>query len=443
MAVTRGAKKPAAPAARQPATAPRGRSWVVYVLLAGILLLGAALRVSNLDVTVRSPDERIYAGQARAALDSGVEGNRRIVSAFRANPQLWQYPPPSRIGYAYAVAAFMKITGNPTEAAGSDLSCLASILMLAVAAWLGLRFLGDWATVFGVLFLAVFPPELVVARRCWTDAPVALAGVAMLYLALEIWSGNRNRWIALLLALVGSAAAMVKETTVMIYAPCLAVALWAALRRARDLRYAAVVAVAAALCGAAAIAILGVCTGGIAMPFRIVLDQIGHNSANAYALEFASGPGYLLFVAFERLSPLTSVLSLEAAALLVAAFWIRRLDWVRGAPRDYSAALVLAWLTVLITVPYALVPHWLNLRYASASFAPLCLLAGAGIWLLFVLLRRLVAGEALRWAAIGGAAIAVILCVSDYQRFEANFVRIPTVDLSVKMVFDALEIPTE
>ncbi len=392
-----------------------------------LLLLGAALRVSNLSITARSPDEKIYAAQARAALQDGMAGTRRVVDAFRRNPQLWIYPSPTRIGYAYLVAGAMSLTGTRDESAGTYVSCLASILTLAVTMRLGLRFLGGWITVLAILFLAVFPPELVVARRCWTDASSGLAATAMLYLTLEIWSDTK-RWPLALLPVAGTAAVLIKETAVLVYAPCLLAALWSVLRRGRDARRASILLAGAVLWAAGAMTLLALSTGGPRVPFQIIVEQARLNATNPYALEYCTGPGYLLLLAFARLSPVTFVLALLGMAQA----------WARPGTRDRVAAALLAGFTVTSIAPYALVPHWLNLRYASASFAPLCLLASAALYQWFLLAKEKLSGGLFRWVAVGGAAAILIFAAADYRRFEQSYVRIPTPDLSVGMVADAL-----
>jgi hypothetical protein len=208
----------------------------------------------------------------------------------------------------------------------------------------------------------------------------------------------------------------VKETTVAVYAGCLLAALWAA---RRDRRRAAILG-GVALAGAAVASVLfAMATGSVAGAVRIVIDQARHNTTNAYALEYASGPGYLLLLAFAKLSPFTIVLALWGLAITV----------VRG----QKTAALLAWLTIGNTALYMIIPHWLNLRYASASFAPLCLFAGAG---LIELLSRL--KTKYRWAAAAGATAALVFAFADYHRFQNAWLRPQAMDLTVKMVSEVM-----
>jgi 4-amino-4-deoxy-L-arabinose transferase-like glycosyltransferase len=414
----------------------RPRRWdrALPAMLAALVLLGAVVRIGHLDVAARSPDERIYAAQARMALEHGLAGTRHVVRMHQQDPRLWPFPPPTRIGYSYALAAAMKLTGAADATAGSWLSCLASVLTLLVTLWAGLRFLGRWPTVAAVLFLAVFPPELVIARRCWTDAPVELAGLVMLIMACEIWSGTKGPRAAVWLPLVGSAAFLIKETTVLVYAACLVAALWATLRR-RDLRAGTVLVGVAALGALGAAGLLALCTGDIRTAVQLITDQARHNAANPYALGSCSGPGYLLLLAFWKLSPLTLVLALASLVATLGRSRIARPAWLRSHLRDDRATVLLAWLTVGNTAIYMLIPHWLNLRYASASFAPMCLFAGVGVYELFFLLKEKSSGGAFRWALIAGTAVVLVSAATDYLRFTTAWLRPGAMDLAVRTVF--------
>jgi len=392
-----------------------------------VFLLGAIVRFSNLDVALRSPDEKIYTSQAQVVLEGGVRGMRAVVGSFLRRPELWSYPPPNRVGYTFLLAAAMKLTGSADPAIGSYLSCLVSILTLGAAILLGLRFLGSWITVFGALFLAVFPPELAIARRCWSDALVGLGGVAMLYFALEIWAGAKKWPPYVLLPLAGSIAVLIKETSVLIYGSCLLAAFWAVAVRNRNFKHAAMLAGAAAGGALAGTALLALTTGGVDVPFEIIMNQVRSNAANTYALEYASGPGYLLLLALERLSPVTLVLALLAMIATTAAPWV---PWLSG----IRSHRLLAWLTIANLAVYMVVPHWLNLRYASATFAPLCLFAGVGAYGLFGMAREKLPAQLRVAAATVGIAVIGLSAAADYQRFEKAFVRALNLDLSVEVV---------
>jgi 4-amino-4-deoxy-L-arabinose transferase-like glycosyltransferase len=183
------------------------------VLLALLLCLAAVLRVANLDnVTLRTPDERVYTRQANAWLQSGQPGIRALVEEYQRDPDARLYPPPTRVGMIRLVAATMRWTGRNDEAVGAIISCFASIASLYMVALIGIRFLPTWAALAGLLLYAVFPAALTIARRTWSDALVELAGLLLVWLACEITRDSRRRIWYLLFAVVGSASITIKES---------------------------------------------------------------------------------------------------------------------------------------------------------------------------------------------------------------------------------------
>jgi hypothetical protein len=96
---------------------------------------------------------------------------------------------------------------------------MASIASLALAIAIGLDFFGGWPAVFGLAFLAVFPPDLLVANCCWTDSLVGLVGTATAYLTFKILAGGTVKPIYFaLLVVTGTLSLLVKETCALFYA---------------------------------------------------------------------------------------------------------------------------------------------------------------------------------------------------------------------------------
>lgn len=384
-----------------------------YAALACVLLFSAALRVASvLNVVDRSPDERVYASRARILLASGLAGARRVAEEYGRDPEQWTTPLPTRVGYTVLVAAAMKITGEADARAGACLSCFASILSLLAAAAIGLRFFGRQIAILALIFLAVFPPDLVLAGRCWQDSVVGLAGLLMFWLTLEIVAKPRG-WIYYAgLATLGAALLLIKETLIFCYAPCLLAVLIT--RRERVALLLSSTVAATLVCGLALAAV----TGGIAETFALVQHASQAVARQPYALQTSSGPGYLLLFGFERLCPLTT--NLSPLGLLAAV-------------RERRIVRLLALLASAFAVAFMVVPHWLNLRFLSPIYVPLCLFAGAGLWHLFqIACRRLPPRLIPVVAACGIAGIAIAL-LADFRRVERAGFR----DLSVGMVFAA------
>jgi hypothetical protein len=155
------------------------------------------------------------------------------------------------------------------------------------------------------------------------------------------------------------------------------------------------------------------------------------NALNPYALEYASGPGYLLLFAFWIVTPIPSLLSLAGLWEL----WSLRLK-PRTLPGGWEPLGGVAFFAVAHIAIAMAVPHWLNLRYVSVAFGPFCMLAGLGCLYLVSASRRLF-GLA-DWRPVVGVALIVVImsAVTDYQYFQRVFVREQTPDLTIRMLMD-------
>jgi 4-amino-4-deoxy-L-arabinose transferase-like glycosyltransferase len=405
----------------------------------GVLLcLGTVLRVANLsNVRSRSPDERVYTAQAKALLEKGQAGLRSLVAGFQQDPAARRYPPPTRLGYLWPLAAAMRLTGGRGERVGAYLSCAASIGSLFILALIGVRFFPSWATFFALLFFAVSPMELAVSRRAWPDALVEFLGLSLVYVAAEITRDSARRIWYLLFVVLGSLGIAVKESGPVGYGFCAIWVLWVLLIERREWVNGAVL-VAGGLAGLAiTIAWLEISVGGLSVFAEIVTSIPSSNAANYYAIKYQSGPGYLLLRALEIMSPVAAVLGLVGLGVLL--FSHRKLNLLH-VPAEAANWPVVGWITLFLLAYLALpmvLPHWLNLRYISVLFGPFYLTAGLGFWYCASLCwnrfktfdRRVFAGLAI--AALSNGAVA------DYNRFQIIVVRDAVQDLSIKMVLDA------
>jgi hypothetical protein len=194
---------------------------MIRLLTAACILLGAVLRIVNLsNVDNRTPDEAVYTRQAAALLHEGFPAIKRMAGEYTRDPAQRLYPPPSRVGYLVLLASTMWITGMSDQKAGAWLSCVASIVGLVLISLIGARFFHPWVGVLSVFLLAVFPPDLVLARRTWQDAVVNCFGALLLYCALRIGSRAAPGWVYVVFVMAGSAFLLIKETSVPIYGLC-------------------------------------------------------------------------------------------------------------------------------------------------------------------------------------------------------------------------------
>ncbi len=393
-----------------------------------VLLLGAAVRVANVgSVKTRTPDELVYTSQATVLLDRGIEGTRSLVSDYLRDPERQLYPPPTRIGYTAFLAAAMRLTGVRDASLGAWLSCAASVGALGLTMLIGYRFFDPWVGLTAGIFLSVFPPELVLARRTWEEALFNCLSLLLMYYAFGIRRNPNLRWRYAVMAGGGAWLLLIKESSPLIFGLCV---LWAGLGLVREKRWRqALMLAGSAVAGlAGAVTAIGVTAGGLAVWLRVFRIVLAANAANPYAIQYCTGPGYWLAAGFWILSPL--VTTLAAAGLVLAFVW-------RGSRlAERNDGIALAVFTLLSAALPALLPHWLNLRYVSFINGALCLLAALAarrIWQWW----RASLGEAEVVPALALAGLVLLLgTVTDYQRFRERYVQSQTPDLAIRMVLD-------
>ena len=405
--------------------------------IAVLLCLGIGLRLSHLSiVSGRSPDETNYTRQANILLQDGTAGLRRMAAEYQRDPAVRLSPPPTRAGYLWMLAATMRLTHHTDESVGASLSTAASIGSLFVLTLIGVQFFPAWATLFALLFLAVSPADLELARRTWADASVGFLGLLLVYVACEITRDPQRRIWHWLFALVGSAGSIVKEFGPVLFGLCLIWVLWVMLIQRRAFRRGLTLMAGSLIAAGVSILWLANSIGGLSVLVQTVINWHGAHEANAYAIEYQSGPGYLLLKAFQMISPVAALFCVIGLAVVVLSH--RRYSVLR-VPACAADWQVIGWLTLFALGYVALamvLPHWLNLRYVSVLFGPFYLLAGLGFWYaasrcwdrLGVFQRRVFAATIILGLGIGAS--------SDYRRFDRMFVRNGLGDLSVKLVLD-------
>ncbi len=392
------------------------------ILLAVLVCVAAGLRIKNFsNVNTRTPDERVYTYQAKTWLESGRAGIRSMVDEYKSDAETRWYPPPTRVGMIRLVADMMRWTGRGDESVGARISCAASIGSLIVLALIGIRFLPPWAACVAMLFYAVFPADLAITRRTWTDALVELAGLLLIWFTCEITrNSKRIVWLPLL-AVVGSLGVLVKESMPVPYGLCALWILWMLVRR-REWSRVAILIGATAIGMGASVWWLSAEVGSLADYVAIVMGIPKENAANPYAIEYGSGSPWLMLQAFWIVAPVASVLSVAG---LLAVF--RK----RERPLVFIAGFTVAYIGIAMAMP-----HFLNLRYVGNTFGTFCLLAGLGCWYLISLGLEWLDVTDRRAFAVLAIAIVVGGAVADYLRFQRYFVRDETVDLSIKMLLD-------
>jgi 4-amino-4-deoxy-L-arabinose transferase-like glycosyltransferase len=391
--------------------------------MAALVCVAAGLRLANFsNVNTRTPDERVYTYQAKTWRESGRAGILSMVDEYKSDPETRWYPPPTRVGMIRLVAVMMEWTGRADESVGARISCAASIGSLIVVALIGIRFLPQWAAYAAMLFYGVFPPELAISRRTWTDALVELAGLLLVWFACEVTRDSKRVVWYPLFAIVGSLSVLVKESMPVPYGLCALWILWVLVRR-REWTNVLILVVATAAGMGASLWWLSAEVGSLADYVGIVMRIPKENAANPYALEYASGPGYRMLQAFWIVAPVTALLSLVGLFVVV----LKK----REQPLVFLTYFTVVYIEIAIATP-----HFLNLRYVGNTYGSFCLLAGLGCW--YLISRGWAWLEESDRRPFAVVAIAIVLggAVGDYLRFRRYFVRDETADLSIKMLLD-------
>lgn len=399
---------------------------ILIILLFSIFTLGISLRLQNLgNVLDRSPDELIYTYQAKTIAAQGTEGIRLLVSKYNATENLWKYPPPTRIGYLYLLAAVMKMTNLMDTKAGVYLSCFFSILSLLILIILGLRFFNQWVTLYALLFMSVSPMSLAIARRSWQESLIECIGLLLIYLACKIMrASNRIIWFVLFV-LVGSYCMLIKSTGVIIYALVMMWLLWVILIKRRFFSRGFLLMALGAIGAGISIAFLVHATGGIPALKEVYTHFRGAVEASEYARAYASGPWYYFFQMLWMLTPLSTVLffigSIGALFLSVD----KNREVILG---------IIFFIAALMAALFIGKEHSLNLRYVGVLYPHFYLISGLGLWYIVLFVRKKLENFSFSIVVTSIIAITIIAAVNDYQNFKRIIVKPGIKDLSIRLL---------
>ena len=409
----------------RPAGASRALPLVLCVALLG---LAATLRCVWFDVPERSPDEQLYTTFGAHIAAEGPGWLARLDRDFNRDLDV-EYPWPNRVGYTCLIGLAMRLTGHRTVRTAEAVSTLASVLLVALTGLLGARFLGAWPAAIAMLFLAVSPLDLALARRAWQDDVTALVTLAMtaafLFAATE--PARRARAAAAAFFALSAWALLVKESTAIPFG--LGTLGLAAIARARTGRLRPALGVL--LAGAAAAAVAALVVTAVCGGWNGLLQTLARarevNAPDDYMRRYQSGGiGYYL-TGLGMLNAVPWLLGGAGALLAIA-----RAPLLAGPavpPRARAATLALAGYALgFCAVAFGYFSK--NMRFLSPVFAPVYLLAGA---LVVAVLGRLRARVSRRAFAAAVAATALALAASaalDLRRFDHYFNEMQIQDLA-------------
>ncbi len=408
-----------------------------------ILALGALLRISIPPPTTRTPDEQAYATFAAGFLQVGFARYPEVVRAFNSHPDLAELPSPARPGYLALLAGSMRVVGDLSPVTGSRLSQLASVIALILTGWLAVHFLPAGAAPIALLFYAVAPMDLAIARRAWQDDVVGLGALAMLA-ALLAHAERPRQATRVLFFVLGFASLLLKETGLLFLALGGAAMIWLDWR-SRGPRGAWVSALGVAVTALAAGGLLAILCGGVGPLVRLLEVTARGRSTSDYVLRYQTGSPLYYVTGLAILDPLPWALA-ALTALAALAWPLLRLspaarariagakEHARGAQpasvlSPVSPLLILAASFVAYAVVFAIYPLR-SLRFLTPLFAPVALLAALGARAAFTALSARLPRNAAR-AAITVVILALLLyAFADLRHFYDLFVRRGIPDLA-------------
>jgi 4-amino-4-deoxy-L-arabinose transferase-like glycosyltransferase len=289
-----------------------------------------------------------------------------------------------------------------------------------------LEFLGPWVAVMAMLFLAVSPLDLALARRAWQDDVMALLTLLMVWAFLR-HAARGGRGSAVAFFVISAYTLLVKESAVIAFGLGtlgLALIAW---RRSRGWKQPLLVLTAGAAAALLALGVIVAVSGGWAELRRTL--ELGREALapDDYLRKYQMGGVGYYVTGLRILQPVPFLLGALGAALAVL-----RVPFAapgEAGPRARGALAALGWLVLgfgAVSFSY----YSKNLRFLSPIYAPVCLLAAALVGSSLAALRV----RAPRPVALAGVIAVVIAlaasAVLDVRRFDHYFNELQIQDLA-------------
>ena len=394
---------------------PHRRGLLIACLVIG--LMGTLLRGFAFAVPDRSPDEQLYAGFGRGIVHDGLAWFPNTVTRFTNEGDV-EYPWVHRAGYLSLVALAQLVTGHDDARAGETLSTVASVLVLALTGLLAWQVTGPLTAPLAMLFMAVSPLELAIARRAWQDTTLELfTTLLMLVLLASLRAARPWRWRLGFLAL-GAFTLLVKESAMIVVGMGGLVMVWDAWRSTRRVTSPLLVFVGGLVTLGLVVGALLLLCGGLENARELIRLTPARWAPDDYIRHYQSGgPGYYV-VGLAILHPLPWLLGVSAALVALAG-----VPWTPSSPggQDTVVQRVLALMIVVflgVSCSYASK----NMRFLSPVYpwmavaAAVLVMRAAGA----VIARLDRAHQRWGWAAV--IALSLVMATGDALRFRHYFV---------------------
>jgi 4-amino-4-deoxy-L-arabinose transferase-like glycosyltransferase len=388
-------------------TAPQSPANARWPMLAfaAVLALATAIVVASLPSAVvdASSDDGYYLAYMKSVHESGLSVFPKLFDAWNADEHAWIYPPPSRVGFIAASAAWAAVFGASFSAL-QWLSIAAYVAGSIATYFFARRQFGEPRALFiGALW--VFSPLLMgLSRLALTDSFIALCMSVTAWLFLELVE-EPDRWSHRILFMSAFAfTVLVKELSVLLALPFGAFVLIERFARRERLSL-ATFALVLALPGALALPLFVAAAGSFSTLLATTRIVLASPATNEYAIKYGSGPWFRYVVDYLCLSPCTTLLAVAYLGVIVLK--------LRDGDHDKRLSF-LALLAALTLVEYSFFTK--NLRYAVLLELPIRVFSVGMLWQIApgkTVLRRMVSC---------GAAVA-ILCWIDARAFDLYWIR--------------------
>ena len=388
--------------------------------------LAVGLRVAWFHVADRSPDEQLYAQFGRGIAREGLAWFPRMVDLYTNDGNV-EYPWVQRAGFLSLVALTQRVTGRSDPVAGEMLSCVTSLATIAATGVLAWNLLSPWCAALAVLFLAVSPLDLALARRAWQDDVVAFATLVVVALLLKaLVRPAEHRWrVAFFVASAGSQ--FIKESALLPFGFGTLALAGDAWLRTRDVRRVFVPLLWGAGVSAAVLLAILALSGGLEPMRELIRLTPKAWAPDAYLREYQTGGVGYYVTGLRILQPVPWLLAVVAAVLAVPGAMLLTGPW-RSA--SGGRALRLLGVYVLFFVAVSCVYSSKNMRFLSPIYSPVAILAAALVVRALGWLRDRLPGVAGRGVVAAATALLLFGAWADARRFDHYFNELQIQDLA-------------
>lgn len=406
-------------------SAAAGGNRLHLAALAILILGGALLRfIPSSGYTARGFDESIYQHYAGQVAENGIASYPSIVGDFITSQKTMGYAvvPPTRVLFLGSAGIWSGLSGRPALEALRDVSAIAAVITLGIAAAFAWRARGPVFAVAVTALLACAPTQISMAQRALVDGVFGTTALLCMWTLWECLRHPRSeRW---LLALAGSLVVMIltKENALFVYGAMAGVV---AVNRWADFGTVTPRLVAAMIAGpVVGMAILFFACGGADQFLAVFTAQRGgpvqtpENSSSArYAIATGGGPWFRYILDLLLVNPVLTLLA-------VAGFL--------GTRREDKAQLFLCTMLALTYLVMAQIPYGMNLRYANMWDFALA-------WLALVQIHRMSTRLSPHLRGWVIAVAVAVVCAIELRQYAIVFMAYPIYDPVPAVLMKALE----